>query len=1206
MYLRTYRFADYGISSSHPFKLSNSPSSISGGSNGSNFLDITITTNFYYQCVNHSDMSGNLQILQQSIDSVNYYFYYNNINLLINNNFGLSSVYCYNHGYMGGENVLIYVTKCSTPVITLIGSNNITHEKGDIYDDSGVLISDATGEDLTSRLVITGDVSDNHVGSYNITYSLTNRGNISAVTKTRVINVEDTRPPIITLVGDASINHERGELFTDPGAIAIDPSSDDVSEFIIVTGNVPINLSGTYTLTYNVSDACGNTAIPKIRTIIITDNTPPLITLYGDINFNHQRGDVFNDPGYIAYDNNVENITNNVTVFTNPPFDKNTLGVYIFTYSVTDNYSNSTSTTRTVTVYDDKPPTITLLGDASMNHQRGDVFTDPGAQAFDSTGEELTQNIIVTGEVSFNVLGIYTLVYNVSDIASNLATTVIRTVNVFDNRPPTITLLGNASMNHQRGDVFTDPGAEAFDTTGEELTQNIIVTGDVSFNVLGIYTLVYDVSDVAGNFAPSVTRTITVYDDKEPTIILIGDANYNHERGDVFEEPGFIAFDLSGEFLTENVVVTGDDVCGNLIGTYTLIYNVSDIAGNSAPTIIRTVTVADTKPPIITIIGNNTINHQRGTNYIDSGATAADTTGEDLTLDIDVSTNLNVNVIGNYQYIYSVSDAYNNIGYATRTIVVYDDIPPTLTLTGDSIITHERGIEFIDPGATASDLNGTEDLTNEIVITTDLCFNVVGTYSITYDVSDVGNNFAPSVTRTVIIEDTAAPIITLNGDKNIILYKGNDYIELGATAYDANVLNNLTNNIVISGDVCGNIIGYYVVNYDVSDNANNSTRVTRYVTVTGDYIVDSVIEVQKAKGKELWTSYNGISADGTRMVVGIYGEIYNNQADNGVLYSHDSGNTWNNSTISRVTSTLGLRAVCLSKNGIYSIFTHATTNMDVYYSSDGGMTYSTIGKPGTSYFQLETFINESGTIAIVTSYVYSSWNTPIFIGYIDKNNLSNTSWSVLYKSGWDHVNRIGANGTFTNIYLGMRNGVWIFNNSDTSKLTDVNYWTQSTNNNIKNINASNIVSSLDNRVIVIPTNTGTANSHSIWFSNDYGNNFYNMYNSELPDMSYIHGNGSTVYPAWVADVSPDGMYILLYTRNFTYNMIVYTPGDNGNYTKLGSINTNIFGLGGTGYNRGISRCTISNNGSMIVSRGERLASNNTTIPDNSAWVVKSI
>ena len=162
---------------------------------------------------------------------------------------------------------MIYVTKCSTPVITLIGSNNITHEKGDIYDDSGVLISDATGEDLTSRLVITGDVSDNHVGLYNITYSLTNRGNISAVTKTRVINVEGTRPPIITLIGDEVIFWERGYIYDDSGAIAIDPSSDNVSESIIVTGNVEINTVGNYVLTYNVSDACGNNAIPKTRTI---------------------------------------------------------------------------------------------------------------------------------------------------------------------------------------------------------------------------------------------------------------------------------------------------------------------------------------------------------------------------------------------------------------------------------------------------------------------------------------------------------------------------------------------------------------------------------------------------------------------------------------------------------------------------------------------------------------------------------------------------------------------------------------------------------------------------------------------------------------------------------------------------------------------------------------------------------------------------
>ena len=38
------------------------------------------------------------------------------------------------------------------------------------------------------------------------------------------------------------------------------------------------------------------------------------------------------------------------------------------------------------------------------------------------------------------------LVYDISDVADNLASTVIRTVKAFDDRPPTITLLGDASI----------------------------------------------------------------------------------------------------------------------------------------------------------------------------------------------------------------------------------------------------------------------------------------------------------------------------------------------------------------------------------------------------------------------------------------------------------------------------------------------------------------------------------------------------------------------------------------------------------------------------------------------------------------------------------------------------------------------------------------------------------------------------------------
>ena len=50
-----------------------------------------------------------------------------------------------------------------------------------------------------------------------------------------------------------------------------------------------------------------------------------------------------------------------------------------------------------------------------------------------------------------------------------------------------------------------------------------------------------------------------------------------------------------------------------------------------------------------------------------------------------------------------------------------DDIPPTLTLTliGDATITHERGYDFIEPGAGVFDLSGSENLTSDIVVTVD-------------------------------------------------------------------------------------------------------------------------------------------------------------------------------------------------------------------------------------------------------------------------------------------------------------------------------------------------------------------------------------------------------------------------------------------------------------------------------------------------------
>ena len=44
-----------------------------------------------------------------------YNFYYGDITVNVNGDFGNISVYCYNHGYMGGENLLTYSNTCTVP-----------------------------------------------------------------------------------------------------------------------------------------------------------------------------------------------------------------------------------------------------------------------------------------------------------------------------------------------------------------------------------------------------------------------------------------------------------------------------------------------------------------------------------------------------------------------------------------------------------------------------------------------------------------------------------------------------------------------------------------------------------------------------------------------------------------------------------------------------------------------------------------------------------------------------------------------------------------------------------------------------------------------------------------------------------------------------------------------------------------------------------
>ena len=84
--------------------------------------------------------------------------------------------------------------------------------------------------------------------------------------------------PVITLNGAASISLKVGETYTELGAKAVDDVDGDITAKIITTGTVNTAETGTYTITYTVSDTAGNIGTAT-RTVIVTasaSETPPI------------------------------------------------------------------------------------------------------------------------------------------------------------------------------------------------------------------------------------------------------------------------------------------------------------------------------------------------------------------------------------------------------------------------------------------------------------------------------------------------------------------------------------------------------------------------------------------------------------------------------------------------------------------------------------------------------------------------------------------------------------------------------------------------------------------------------------------------------------------------------------------------------------------------------------------------------------------
>ena len=153
---------------------------------------------------------------------------------------------------------VVNVVDHTGPVITLNGDAKVVVPTSiDEYQEPGATAVDACDGDVSSDIKNKMEQVNDY--TWKVTYTVKDSHDNES-TAEREVCLQDTQAPQITLNGDSDITIKEQEKFEDPGVTAVDDRDGDLTANVTKDGYVDIYRSGTYTITYTVTDSSGNTA----------------------------------------------------------------------------------------------------------------------------------------------------------------------------------------------------------------------------------------------------------------------------------------------------------------------------------------------------------------------------------------------------------------------------------------------------------------------------------------------------------------------------------------------------------------------------------------------------------------------------------------------------------------------------------------------------------------------------------------------------------------------------------------------------------------------------------------------------------------------------------------------------------------------------------------------------------------------------------
>lgn len=475
-------------------------------------------------------------------------------------------------------------------------------------------------------------------------------------------------------------------------------------------------------------------------------------------------------------------------------------------------------------VLDVIPPNI--VGTKNIDYRIGDPLPDymEDVSAYDNIDGIITSLIIVDdSDVDLTQVGVYSLIYRVTDSSNNTATKEVAVIvlpgqqNVDQNIP---VIIGYSHMTHIFGNPEPDylDGLIAYDIEDGYITERIVVdTSNVDLNTLGVYQITYSVEDLAKNEF-SVSVNITVVDLIAPVLSGVEDLTY--VMGDPLPNflEGVTAIDDYDGDITNLINVNSSDFDDWFIGTYNIIYTVTD-SSNNTTTYTRKAHVVDQTPPTIMNVDNEVdyIIGQDLPNYL-LGVVAIDSVDGNLTSSLAVDDeDVDYTKPGTYTAIVYVFDLSLNLAFVEVTVHVYDQTLPVISGTRHFTYLIGDPIPDLLEGITASD-NVDGDLTDEINITHNIDFETPGIYTITYSVTDSSENTRFVQVSFTVMSDSEETLISnlnvyyINDTHGAILENGDEMgmAKIGNLIRSEKVTNPASTLFIGGGDLLqGTLISNY-------------------------------------------------------------------------------------------------------------------------------------------------------------------------------------------------------------------------------------------------------------------------------------------------------------------------------------------------------------------------------------------------------------